>query len=322
MAKIQETKLSAKREYNAEVRKAEQQFNDVKEACEAAKEEAKKAYDAAMKKATTEKEKAELKEIYQDRLKVENQRIKDARIAFDAAMAKAWKKWDAARKKKTGRGSYKLYLGTTLMPVCPSSMEISINNQNETINLLNGGEINLIKKAGLTDIKFDLLLPNSQYPFAVYKNGFKRAYYYLKVLENLKNKKKPFNFIFYRQLPDGTNLYQTAMKVTLEEYTMEEDAEKGLDVTVNIELKQYIEYGAKVAKLQKNGKIVQKTGRAKKEVTLPTVHTVRKTDTIWSIAKKYYGNELKYKPIYKENKKLLKTPESLVAGMKLMIPKI
>lgn len=308
--------------YNADLRKAESDFNREKEACEDAKEKAKKQYDEAMKKATSASEKAQIAAVYADMIKVADMRLAQAQKAFNIAIAKAQKKWDAVSKKKTGKGSYKLYMGTTLMPVCPSSMEVTVNNKNETMNLLNGGEINIIKKAGLTDIKFDLLLPNVQYPFAVYKNGFKRAYYYLKILENLKNRTKPFNFVFYRQLPDGTNLYQTAMKVTLEEYTTNEDAQDGLDVTVSIELKQYAEYGAKTAKIQKGGKMVSKQHRATKEITLPAVHTVKKTDTIWSIAKKYYGSELKYKPIYKANKKQLKTPESIKKGMKLMIPKV
>lgn len=208
------------------------------------------------------------------------------------------------------------------MPVPPEKLELKINNKNETVDLLNGGEINLVKQAGLTDIKFDLLIPNTKLPFATYKHGFKRAYYYLKILERYKTDKKTFSFIFYRTLPDGTNTFQTAMKVTLEDYSIKEEAGNGFDVTVTINLKQYASYGAKKAKIV-NGKVLsKKVGRPEKEIKLPTTHKVKKTDTLWSIAKKYYGDELKYLPIRRANKKLLKSPEDLKPGMKLVIPKI
>lgn len=219
------------------------------------------------------------------------------------------------------KNGYRMYLGKHLMPVAPQKLEITINNKNDTIDLLNGGEINIIKEAGLTDIKFDLLLPNGQYPFATYRHGFKRAYYYLLILEKFKTSKKAFSFIFYRTLPDGTNLYQTALKTTLEDYKIKEEAENGFDVVVQVQLKQYASYGAKKAKVVK-GKVLTKTlGRPQKEIKLPITHKVKKTDTIWSLAKKYYGDELKYYPIWKANRKLLKTPESLKPGMKLTIPK-
>lgn len=227
------------------------------------------------------------------------------------------------------RSGYTMYLCGRLMPVPPQKLELTINNKNETVDLLNGGEINLIKAPGLTDIKFDLLIPNVKYPFASYNHGFKRAFYYLEVFERLKTSKMKFNFILYRKLPDGTNLYHTAMKVTLEDYTQKEEAENGVDVVVSIELKQYVSYGAKKAKIvkgsnadsKKNKLIIEKESREKKNIKLPTTHTVSKTDTIWSIAKKYYGDELKYLPIRNANKSLLNSPEDLEPGMKLKIPK-
>lgn len=220
------------------------------------------------------------------------------------------------------KNGYRMYLGNHLMPVPPEKLDLKINNKNETVDLLNGGEINLVKQPGLTDIKFDLMIPNTKLPFATYRHGFKRAYYYLKILERYKTDKKVFSFILYRALPNGTNTYQTALKVTLEDYTIKEDAGKGLDVVVSIQLKQYVSYGAKTAKIV-NGKVItRKMGRPQKEIKLPTTHKVTKTDTIWSIAKKYYGDELKYLPIRRANIKLLKTPEDLEPGMKLTIPKI
>ncbi len=217
---------------------------------------------------------------------------------------------------------YKMYLKRILVPVMPEQIKLKIPNRNKTIDLVNDGEVNLLKSAGLTEIEFDLMIPNVKYPFASYKNGFKRAYYYLEYIERLKTDGKAFSFIVYRNLPNGKNLYQTAMKVTLEEYTVNEAAEDGFDAVVTIKLKRWKDYGTKTVKII-NGKVVTKTmGRAQKDIKLPTTHKVKKTDTIWSIAKKYYGDELQYLPIRKANIKLLKTSEDLKAGMILKIPKL
>ena len=63
--------------------------------------------------------------------------------------------------------AYKLYLDGVLFPVAPSKVTVKINNQNETVTLINEGEANILKSAGLSDVEFDLLLPNAEYPFAL-----------------------------------------------------------------------------------------------------------------------------------------------------------
>ena len=64
--------------------------------------------------------------------------------------------------------AYKLYLDGVLFPVAPSKVTVKINNQNETVTLINEGEENILKAAGLSDVEFDLLLSNTEYPFALY----------------------------------------------------------------------------------------------------------------------------------------------------------
>lgn len=123
--------------------------------------------------------------------------------------------------------AYHFYLGKTLCPVAPSKLQLKIKGQNETLTLINEGEINILKKPGLTEISFDLLLPNVKYPFATYKSGFKRAKHFLDKFEDLKTKKKSFQFIVTRTLPNGKMLFDTNMKVSLEDYTITEDRKEG-----------------------------------------------------------------------------------------------
>ena len=194
--------------------------------------------------------------------------------------------------------AYSLFLDGVQFPIAPSSMETQINNNNKTITLINESEVNILKKAGLTDISFDLLLPNSKYPFAVYPDGYQPATYYLEKLESLKLSNKPFQFIVSRLKPNGDLLFDTNMKVSLEDYPIQEDAENGFDIVVSLNLKQYREYGTKIIEIKKATNenetpvAIATTPRDSNKVT-PKSHKVVSGDTLWAICKKYYGKVTK-----------------------------
>lgn len=227
---------------------------------------------------------------------------------------------------------YRMYFRKLRIPVFPDKITININGNNKTVDLMNDGEVNIIKPSKLTDIEFDILLPNVKYPFATYGNGdFRRAWYYLEKLERLKKKKKPFPWIVYRSLPNGTRLYSTSIMVTLEEYTIKEDAKEGCDVVVSLKLKQYVKYGVKKVKLETNeeGFVLVKVKKKRSNFTLtklkvPNTHRVGENETLWSICKYYYGDELNYRPIWLANRDRLKlkSPEEIPVGTILIIPKI
>jgi len=143
---------------------------------------------------------------------------------------------------------YDVYLDTMLLPVTPSKIQVKIKNQNKTITLMNDGEINLLKMAGLSDISFTALIPQLKYPFA--QGEFKGASFFLDGFEKLKTDQKPFQFIIYRALPNGTLLFDSNFKVSLEDYQINEDADNGFDLTVDINLKQYRRYGTKAVQMQ------------------------------------------------------------------------
>jgi len=141
--------------------------------------------------------------------------------------------------------AYDMYLGNMLLPVTPSKLNIKIANKNSTMVLINDGEINILKKAGLTEVSFTALLPQTRYPFAVYKSGFQKADAFLDQLERLKVSKTPFQFIVSRRFPQGGRMFDTDLKVSLEDYKIIEDADNGFDVNVEIKLKQYRDYQTK-----------------------------------------------------------------------------
>ena len=175
---------------------------------------------------------------------------------------------------------YDFYLGGVQLPVAPGELKISIANQNSTYVLVDQGEINLLKRAGLTEIEFECLLPQVRYPFAVYAGGFKPAVYYLAHLERLKASRQPFQFIVSRAMPDGRVLFSNNIKVSLEDYTITENAKSGFDVQVKIRLKQYKDFGTRtMAVTEQNGQAIYTVQAARAAENAPEPSELRRA--IW-----------------------------------------
>ena len=163
---------------------------------------------------------------------------------------------------------YYMYIDKILFPVTPGKLQVNINGSNKTLTLINEGEVNLIKSPALTDISVEVLLPTlTQYPFAVYSETFRTPDWYLERLEEWKQKKDPVPFKILRNFPgEDRALWDTNILVTIEDYKIVEDADsQGLDVTVNISMKEYRDWGAKKLVRNKFGKkaLVDKIRRVK-----------------------------------------------------------
>lgn len=204
---------------------------------------------------------------------------------------------------------YKIYLAGVLFPVAPKEIETKINGMNKTLNLINQAEINVIKGNRLTDYSFDLLLPNSKYPFAQYDKaaGFQNSTYFLNKLQTLKNQKKPFEMIILKANGNaGSDVFQNIVQqVTLENYTIKDNADDGTDITVLLELKSYVNYGVTKLKVKKSTSKVTytKIKLSTKKKKLPTSYTTKNGDNLHLIAKKVYGKytENNCKAIIKAN---------------------
>lgn len=224
------------------------------------------------------------------------------------------------------KNGYDVYLKNFLLPVTPDKIQIKINNNNKTVNLINNGEINILKKAGLTDIEFECEIPQIKHPYAVYKSGFKDAGYFLNIFEGLKTSQDPFQFIVCRKLPSGKQLLNTNIKVALEDYKIIEEAKNGFDFTVKITLKQWKDYGTKTVNItiaEAKPKASVQPARATTNSPAPAAaqsYTVVKGDCLYNIAKKFYGSGAKYTTIYNANKGVIGNPNLIYPGQVLTIP--
>lgn len=219
--------------------------------------------------------------------------------------------------------SYKCYLFGELMPQTPSKLSLKISGKNSTVTLLNEGEINFLKMPGLTDITVTFVLPM----FA----SEKKPDYYLTLFERAKTQKLTTQFIMTRATPSGVLLFDTNIKVSIEDYTVEENASNGFDLQISVKLKQYREYSTKTVEIKT---LNQHSGSENSAAKLalasalfgaqlirsgkatPTTYTTKKGDTAWSVAKKNYGKNYSKKiaALCSRNRNVLSNPVKVKTG--------
>lgn len=227
------------------------------------------------------------------------------------------------------KNGYDVYLKKCLLPIAPSKLQIKCGGANETATLLDEGQVSILKRPELKEIEFECLIPQVKYPFAVYKSGFKGAKYFLDYFKSLQNRRKPFQFIVSRTLPGGKPLFSTNIKVSMESYTIIEDAKEGSDVKVKIKLREYRKHGTKTVVLtagREEGSQEAQVQESREAETSPApetpqTYTVQKGDCLWSIAKKFYGDGSRYTVIYEANRTVVGgNPNQIRPGQVLVIP--
>ena len=186
---------------------------------------------------------------------------------------------------------YHFFIGDLELPYAPSKLKIVIGSKNQTVDLINGGEINVLKSPKLTEIEFDIELPRGrQYAFA---NELISSKTYTDYFEKLMVEKTPTRLVITRPNPllggstgiGGTknDFESTVLTVSLEGYTLEEDAENAYDVTVSLKFKEYIAYGTvKKVIVSENSTPVEPTP---KPATQNKSYTIVKGDTLCKISK-------------------------------------
>jgi len=205
---------------------------------------------------------------------------------------------------------------TYRLPVNPEQIETTSVQANQKYEILKLGQIAIPTHMELKEYSFECELPYRPLHYVETSGEFRDADFYLRLFEQWRQKKAPVRFIASNGIGDDINTL-----VLIEELTVTEKAGEEGDKYVSFNLLEYREYGKKSAVVAQSNKAT-----IKKESTAPKVnpksngvHVVQPGDTLWAIAKKYYGNGAQYTKIYNANRDKIKNPNLIYPGQKLVI---
>lgn len=202
--------------------------------------------------------------------------------------------------------SYKMFLNHVQFPVPPSrvtlyrkSAKIVEQAVDGTVNITYGPmqprEYTIeIRLPGIRRKRMDLCRVENN----------KGPEFYIKMFEELEHTKEPVWLDVYRSRPDGVQMHQTNVQVQVVSYFCDEDAAKiGFDTWVKLMLMEY------------PPSVHRQTDEELKAP--PQYHTVRKGDTLWKLAARYYGDSESYTQIMEANN--LCDPNAIKIGQRLVI---
>lgn len=214
---------------------------------------------------------------------------------------------------------YDFYIEGIKLPFAPPSMKITANGKNEVIDLLNGGEVNILHSRALTEVEFTARFPMRKYPYAPNPLPFDA---YWSIFRLLRDNKAPCIFVVTRSTPNGVLTWDTCLLMAIEDLVIDEDWENGDDVLVDFKLKQYKVYGTKTANVTtgEDGtpQISQSSSatsnsdtssgafedRVTKQIT-QTNYKIKSGDTLYDIAKQHFGDGNRWTEIYEANKTVI-----------------
>ena len=196
-----------------------------------------------------------------------------------------------------------IYLGTDndkiRFPVVPPSIGVNRSNNIDTESVIKLGEVPIFNGTSLKTIEFTSFFPNQEYSFCDY-TGFMKPYEFSEKIQKWMYEGKPLRII----VTDSP----TNMQCLIQQFdTVEQDGTRDLYFTLNLLEYRPIEVpNLSNSSSSSNSNNTQNTSRPNEVSTNSNnqqkTHKVVKGDTLYDIAKKYYGNGNLYPKIKEANK--------------------
>lgn len=241
-----------------------------------------------------------------------------------------------------------------LIPVNPPKVEIKVSGNNQSVTLAELGETSILQSPKAETLSFSSFFPAKPLPFAQYAASLDNLsdfnsdgtvnvrdlaararaqgtnFVTTDTISENRAKVLPhycisfISDIFKRKIP--VRVYITMCDfihfMSVENFTY---SQKGGDVgsyDYSISFKEYQDIKVRQVTVQ-NGKAVvpKKTAARVSTVTKPATYIVKAGDSIYDLAKKYYGDTSAYRKIYDANKRFIgSNPNRIKPGTVLILP--
>lgn len=210
---------------------------------------------------------------------------------------------------KYGSRRYKL-------PVNPEEIKRSRELNIEIYQVLEEGQVSIPSYCALEEYSFEAEFPSQDVNYM--ESGTEAdADHYEKMFRKAQKNKKPIRFIASNDISDDISV-----KVLVKSVDIVEKAGEEGDKYISLTLMEYKGAGKRYVAIQTPDATVKQEETPLAEnpaVTANKTHTVQSGDTLWGIAKKYYGNGSQYQKIVSANPSI-KNPNLIYPGQVFTIP--
>lgn len=212
---------------------------------------------------------------------------------------------------KCGSKKYKL-------PVNPEEIKRSRELNIETYQVLGTGQISIPSYYGLETFTFEAEFPSQRYHYIQTNSNFHDADYYEKMFRKAQKNMMPIRFIASNEITDDISCKVLVKSVE----SVEKAGEEG-DKYITLTLMEYKSPGKRYIAVADITTTVKQEetplAQTSPAVTENKTYTVKSGDTLWGIAKTFYGNGAQYTKIASANTGIA-NPNLIYPGQVLSIP--
>lgn len=202
------------------------------------------------------------------------------------------------------------------IPVNPEVISIDSPFNVNTVNIASLGDIAIAGERGLKTISFSSFFPRDYNPTYCEFEGGIEPFKWVEIIERWRDDRRNIRLIV-----GGTPL---SIPVFVSSFTIEpERAGAPGDIYYSIELTEFRAIQTEIKQTIQNTSAskAKAAQRPKSEKNTSKSYTVKKGDSLWKIAKAYYGNGAQWRRIYDANKSVIgKNPNLIYPNQKLVIP--